>query len=70
MVNKSLIYYGPKIWNFLPFHVKASENLKAFKNIKNWNGITRDQHLFIFCARTIFMQRKLFAFNESMIKDI
>ena len=36
--DKSLIYYGPKIWNALPFHIKSSENLEAFKNIiKNWN---------------------------------
>ena len=37
--EKSLRYYGPKIWNSLPFHVKTSENLKNFKDIiKNWNG--------------------------------
>ena len=37
--EKSLRYYGPKICNSLPFHVKASENLKSFKDIiKNWNG--------------------------------
>ena len=35
--DKSLRYYGPKIWNSLPFHIKSSENLEAFKNIKNWN---------------------------------
>ena len=23
-----------------PFHVKTSENLKTFKDIKNWTGIT------------------------------
>ena len=39
--EKSLRYYGPKIWNSLPFHVKTSENLKTFKDIiKNWNGST------------------------------
>ena len=39
--EKSLRYYGPKIRNSLPFHVKASENLKTFKDvIKNWNGST------------------------------
>ena len=38
---KSLRYYGPKIWNSLPFHVKTSENLKTFKDIiKNWDGST------------------------------
>ena len=31
--NKSLRYYGPKIWNSLPFHIKSSKNLEAFKNI-------------------------------------
>ena len=36
-----MVKYGPKIWNFLPFHVKTSENLKTFKNIiKNWNSST------------------------------
>ena len=39
--DKSLRYYGPKIWSSLPFHIKSSENLEAFKNIiKNWNGIS------------------------------
>ena len=39
--DKSLSYYGPKIWNSLPFHIKSSKNLKAFKNIiKNWNGVS------------------------------
>ena len=39
--EKSLIYYGSKIWNSLPFHVKTSKNLKTFKDIiKNWKGIT------------------------------
>ena len=39
--EQSLRYYGPKIWNSLPFHVKTSENLKTFKDIiKNWNGST------------------------------
>ena len=38
--DKSLIHYGPKIWNLLPFHIKSSENLEEFKNIiKNWNGV-------------------------------
>ena len=38
--QKSLRYYGGKIWISLPFHVKTSENLKTFKNIiKTWNGI-------------------------------
>ena len=33
--EKHLRYYGPKIWNLLPLHVKTSENLKTFKdNIK------------------------------------
>ena len=39
--DKSLRYYGPKIWNSLPFHIKSSENLEAFKDIiKNWNGVS------------------------------
>ena len=40
-VEKSLRFYGPKIWNFLPLHAKTSENFKTFKGIiKNWNGST------------------------------
>ena len=39
--DKSLRYYGPKIWNSILFHIKTSENLKTFKGIiKNWNGST------------------------------
>ena len=39
--DKSLRYYGPKTWNSLPFHIKSSENLEAFKNIiKHWNGVS------------------------------
>ena len=34
-VDKSFRYYGPKIWNSFPFHIKSSENLEAFKNIKS-----------------------------------
>ena len=29
--KKSLRYYGPEIWNSLPFHFKTSENLKTLK---------------------------------------
>ena len=36
---KSLNILGPKIWNNLPYHVKSSDNLHAFKNLlKNWDG--------------------------------
>ena len=39
--EKSLRFYGPKIWNSLPLHVKTSDNLKTFKDIiQNWNGST------------------------------
>ena len=39
--DKSLRYYGPKIWNSLRFHIKSSDNLETFKNIiKNWNGVS------------------------------
>ena len=38
--EKRLRFYGPKIWNSLPFHVKTSKNLKTFEDIKNWNGST------------------------------
>ena len=31
--EKSLRFYGPKIWNLLPLHVKTSENVKTFKDI-------------------------------------
>ena len=37
----SLRFLGPKIWNELPFEIKASENLITFKNkIKTWEGIS------------------------------
>ena len=39
--DKSLRYYGPKIWILLPFHIKSFENLEEFKNIiKSWNGVS------------------------------
>ena len=39
--GKGLRYYRPKIWNLLSFHIKSSENLKAFINsMKSWNGIS------------------------------
>ena len=39
--DKNLSYYGPKIWNSLPFDINSSENLEAFKNIiKNRNGVS------------------------------
>ena len=38
--GKSRRYYRPKIWNLLSFHIKSSENLGAFINIKNWNGVS------------------------------
>ena len=38
--SKSLRVFGPKVWNSLPYHIKSSEILKAFKLIiKHWNGI-------------------------------
>ena len=37
--TKSLRFYGPKIWDSLPYHIKPAENLLCFKNlIKCWNG--------------------------------
>ena len=33
--EKCLIYYGPKVWNSLPFHVETTEDLKTFKDIIN-----------------------------------
>ena len=36
---KSLKFYGSKVWNNLPSHIKTSENLIQFKSLmKNWNG--------------------------------
>ena len=36
--TKSLRFYGPKIWNSFPYHIKSAENLLCFKNIiKSWN---------------------------------
>ena len=37
--TKSLRFYGPRIWDSLPYHIKSAENLSCFKNlIKCWNG--------------------------------
>ena len=37
--TKSFRFYGPKIWNSLPYHIKSAEILLCFKNvIKSWNG--------------------------------
>ena len=33
--GKSLRYYGPGIWNSLPFHTKSFENLEVFKKKQN-----------------------------------
>ena len=39
--TKSLRSFGPKIWNFLPHHVKFAENLETFKKIiNNSNGVS------------------------------
>ena len=39
--NKTISYFGPKIWNSLPPHIKSCENLETFKRvIKNWDGVT------------------------------
>ena len=39
--DKSLRYYGAKMWNSLPLHLKSSNNLEIFKKlIKNWNGVS------------------------------
>ena len=32
--EKSLRYYGPKIWNSIPFHVETCENIKILKTLK------------------------------------
>ena len=37
--RRSLRSYGPKIWNALPYHIKATDNLNSFKSIfKCWDG--------------------------------
>ena len=39
--SKSLRVFGPKAWNYLPYHIKSSKNLESFKMIiKHWN-VTR-----------------------------
>ena len=39
--NNSIRYFGSKIWNSLPPHIKSCANLETFKRvIKNWDGIT------------------------------
>ena len=38
---KSIRYFGPKIWNSFPFHIKSSESLTTFKKIKkNWHAVS------------------------------
>ena len=35
--HDSLRYFGPKIWESIPIHIKLSESLKEFKlNVKKW----------------------------------
>ena len=35
--TKSLRFYGPKIWNSLPYHIKSAKKLLCFINlIKSW----------------------------------
>ena len=37
--TRSLMGYGPKIWNALPCHIKTPDNLNSFKAIiKCWDG--------------------------------
>ena len=37
--TKNLRFYGPDIWNSLPYHLKSVQNLLYFTNvIKSWNG--------------------------------
>ena len=39
--TKSLMFYGPKIWNTLPVNIKTAENFNAFKDLKKeWNGVS------------------------------
>ena len=39
--SKNLRVFGPKAWNYLPYHIKSSKNLESFKMIiKHWN-VTR-----------------------------
>ena len=32
---KNIRYFGPKIWNLLPFHIKSNESLKIIKTNDN-----------------------------------
>ena len=37
--KKSLRFFGPKLWNSLPYDIKSFENRESFKRtIKHWNG--------------------------------
>ena len=36
--TKCLRYFGSKVWNCLPYHIKSSENLSDL--IKTWSGTT------------------------------
>ena len=70
--NKSIRYFGPKIWNSLPPHIKSNENLETFKTvIKNWDGITCNcrvckswpSKLFQKLTEAILTLRKIQSFN-------
>ena len=63
--GKSLRYYGPRIWNLFPFHVKSSENLKAFKNIiKNWSVACCKCR----CVNVIKYQLIIFSYEKPVIE--
>ena len=37
---ETISYWGPKIWDMLPHHIKHSENLQTFKKkIKSWTPV-------------------------------
>ena len=48
--TRSLMSYGTKIWNALPYYIKTSDNLNSFKAIiKCWD---RNHCIFRVCEHT------------------
>ena len=44
---KSIRYFGPKIWNSFPFHIKSSESLTTFKKIKKTGTPSHANDIFV-----------------------
>ena len=75
--KKNLRYYGPKIWNLLPLHVKTSENLKTFKdNIKDcrvcqsWTELIFSQKFFLLVQHLLILHTPHIQFQCTYIRKL